>query len=264
MLKIIKLSLLCFTSVVLHGCATIEYYEFLEPKRSTSQQFIDAPYVYSGRVEINQESHHYQFSGVLHDGTDKFLDIDIPTNIAIKEHPMFSSSLDAKLGHNMVELSNSDHQRVLGEPALLVVNPNYPFDVDTIKAQPSAFSEEYYLQYQAQSVSENELKEPSAPSRCPHILLLNIDIYEELPTTLEIAQCSIEQSGEKAGEYSYVWQTINPDKILNTVEHDKPFGYQVAYLGLLFTVPFDAIVAPIYTLGWGIVSSKNLLFSGEE
>lgn len=245
MFNIIKLPLLCFILIVLQGCATIEYYEFLEPQRSAHQQFIDTPYVYSGLVETGVQTHQFQFSGVLYDTDNKILDINIATNIA--------TNVANKEHHNVVELSNSDFERALGEPALLVVNPNYPFNLDAIKAQPDAFAQKYYLQYQ-----------PHQPSTCPHIVLLNIDIYEELPTTLEFALCQSASANVDKAKNSYVWQTINADDISNKVEHDKMFGHQVGYLGFLVTVPFDVIVAPLYTLGWGLVASKNLLFSGEE
>lgn len=254
MFKIIKLPFLCFTYMVLQGCATMEYYEFLEPQRSANQQFIDTPYVYSGLVETGAQANTYQFSGVLHDNDDKYLDIIVPANIAVKEHPMVSSVLDAKLRHNLVELKNTDQEKTLGEPALLVVNPNYPFNLDMIKNKPRDFAEKYYLGYQSQSDFQ-----PKSQSDCPHIILLNIDVYEEFPTTIDIAMCQ-----SRAIKDGYVWQTINAEKISNLVEHDKVFGYQIGYLGFLITVPFDAIVSPFYTLGWGLVASKNLLFSGDE
>ena len=249
MFKILKLPLSCFMFIVLQGCASIEYYEFLEPKRSANQQFIDTPYVYSGLVETSEESQNYQFSGVLYDADDKILDITIPTN--------FANNLPRQ---NLVELSNSDYERKLGEPALLVVNPNYPFNIEDIKSQPDAFSREYYLQYQPLVLSQLARESTVEPSTCPHILLLNIDVYEELPTTLEIGHCvntDIETN-------SYVWQTVNAEHILNNVEHDKMFGHQLGYLGFLLTVPFDMIASPFYTLGWGLIASKNLLFSVDE
>ena len=42
------------------------------------------------------------------------------------------------------------------------------------------------------------------------------------------------------------------------------FGHQLGYLGFLVTVPFDLLVSPFYTLGWGLIASKNLLFSVDE
>jgi len=253
--KIIKLSMLWSITLVLHGCATIEYYELLEPQRSSSQQFIDIPYVYSGTMESDSKERKFQFSGVLHDGDHKYLDIKIPRDMSIKEHPMISAVLDTQLGHNIVELSNSDKERLIGEPALLVVNPNYPFNLDMIKAQPELFHQQHYLQYQPLALSQAA----RGNSDCPNILLLNIDIHDEQPTTLEYGYCKI--AGDPS---SYAWQVIENERIVNHVEHDKIFGHQVAYLGFLVTVPFDMIVSPFYTLGWGIVASKNLMFSGEE
>jgi hypothetical protein len=245
MLNILKLPLLCIIFIVLQGCASIEYYEFLEPQRSANEQFIGTPYVYSGLVEIGEQSQNYQFSGVLYDDDDKILDVTIPTHLAINSDPK-----------NLVELRNSDHERKLGEPALLVVNPNYPFNIEEVKSQPHAFAQKYYLQYQPLLLSQVAVE----PSTCPHILLLNIDVYEELPTTLEIGRCF--NTGIEAS--SYVWQIVSADHILNNVEHDKMFGHQLGYLGFLLTVPFDMIASPIYTLGWGLVASKNLLFSVDE
>jgi hypothetical protein len=235
--------------IVLQGCASIEYYEFLEPQRSTHQQFIDTPYVYSGLAEMSEQSKNYQFSGVLYDADDKILNITVPTNLAN------NSSLQS-----LVELSNSDHERALGEPALLVVNPNYPFNLEEIKSQPDAFARKHYLQYQPLVLSQRARESVVESSMCPHILLLNIDIYEELPTTLEIGQCF--NTGIETN--SYMWQTVNAEHILNSVEHDKMFGHQLGYLGFLVTVPFDMLVSPFYTLGWGLIASKNLLFSVDE
>ncbi len=249
MLTILKLPLLCLMFIVLQGCASIEYYEFLEPQRSANQQFIDTPYVYSGLVETSEQSQDYQFSGVLYDADDKILDITVPTNLANSSEPQ-----------SLVELSNSDSERTLGEPALLVVNPNYPFNIEDIKSQPEAFARKHYLQYQPLALSQLARESAVEPSMCPHILLLNIDIYEELPTTLEIGQCfniDIETS-------SYEWRTVNAEDILNNVEHDKMFGHQLGYLGFLVTVPFDMLVSPFYTLGWALIASKNLLFSVDE
>lgn len=241
MLKILKTPLIFCLFFVLHGCASIEYYGLIEPERSASEQFIDTPYVYSGSVEIQQDSNHYQFSGVLYDQDDKYLDILIPNKILIKEH--------------LIELSNSDVQKATGEPALLVVNPNYPFHLDAIKNQPQEFFQQNYLKYQPLVLSEIA----ATKFDCPNIVLLNIDIYEELPTTLEYGFCEIQ------GDYSsYIWHTILADKIANNVEHDKVFGYQVVYLGFIVTVPVDVIAASFYTLGWAMVSSKNLMVSGEE
>jgi len=272
MLTIIKLPLLCFILVVLHGCASIEYYEFLEPQRSANQQFIGTPYVYSGLLEIGQKSNHYQFSGVLYDRDDKYLDITIPTsvlasapiNISRLDHARASTLQQSERHNKTVELSNS-HEKQLTEkqliekPALLVVNPSYPFNLDVIKAQPLDFFQQYYWQYQP----ENPIGVLSQPAiediRCPDILLLNIDVYEELPTTLELGYCKTE--GDNS---SYTWQSVTSENIANNVEHDKMFGHQVSYLGFLLTVPFDIIAAPFYTLGWGLIASKNLLFSGEE
>ena len=249
MLKILRLPLLCLMLIVLQGCASIEYYEFLEPQRSANQQFINTPYVYSGLVEISEQSQDYQFSGVLYDADDKILDIAVPTNLANNSEPQ-----------NLVELSNIDQERILGEPALLVVNPNYPFNIEEIKSQPGAFARKHYLQYQPLVLSQLARENAVDSSICPHILLLSIDIYEELPTMLEIGQCfntDIETN-------SYEWQTVNAEHILNSVEHDKMFGYQIGYLGFLVTVPFDMLVSPFYTLGWALIASKNLLFSVDE
>ena len=263
MFKILKSSLLCLIGIVLQGCATIEYYEFLEPQRSPNQQFIDMPYVYSGLVEIDEQSQNYQFSGVLYDANDTILDIKIPANLAIRSNPQ-----------NLVELSNSDFERKLGEPALLVVNPVHPFNLDTIKSQPHAFARQYYLQYQPTILSADGVESAQEHATCPDILLLNIDVYEELPTTLELGRCQsavldlvISTGADTAidsEENTYVWQTINTEYILNNVEHDKIFGYQLGYLGFLLTVPFDVVVSPFYTLGWGLVASKNLLFAVDE
>lgn len=249
MLTILKLPLLCLMFIVLQGCASIEYYEFLEPQRSANQQFIDTPYVYSGLVGTSEQSQDYQFSGVLYDADDKILDITVPTNLANSSEPQ-----------SLVELSNSDSERTLGEPALLVVNPNYPLNIEDIKSQPEAFARKHYLQYQPLALSQLARESAVEPSMCPHILLLNIDIYKELPTTLEIGQCfniDIETS-------SYEWRTVNAEDILNNVEHDKMFGHQLGYLGFLVTVPFDMLVSPFYTLGWALIASKNLLFSVDE
>ena len=249
MLTILKLPLLCLMFIVLQGCASIEYYEFLEPQRSANQQFIDTPYVYSGLVETSEQSQDYQFSGVLYDADDKILDITVPTNLANSSEPQ-----------SLVELSNSDSERTLGEPALLVVNPNYPLNIEDIKSQPEAFARKHYLQYQPLALSQLARESAVEPSMCPHILLLNIDIYEELPTTLEIGQCF--DAGVEANTYK--WQTVNAEDILNNVEHDKMFGHQLGYLGFLVTVPFDMLVSPFYTLGWALIASKNLLFSVDE
>jgi hypothetical protein len=255
MQKLIKILTLWFIVLVLPGCATIEYYELLEPQRSNSQQFIDIPYVYSGTMESNSQERKFQFSGVLHDDDDKYLNIKIPRDNTRKEHPMISAVLDTKLGHNLVELSNSDVERAKGEPALLVVNPNYPFNLEAIKALPELFYQQHYLQYQPLVLSQAA----RGTSGCPNLLLLNIDIHDERPTTLEYGHCKVE--GDPS---SYTWKVIENEKIANYVEHDKIFGHQIAYLGFLVTLPLDVIVAPFYTLGWGIVASKNLMFSGEE
>lgn len=249
MLKILKLPLLCFMFIILQGCASIEYYEFLEPQRSANQQFIDTPYVYSGLVETSEQSQDYQFSGVLYDADDKILDITVPTNLANSSEPQ-----------SLVELSNSDSERTLGEPALLVVNPNYPLNIEDIKSQPEAFARKHYLQYQPLALSQLARESAVEPSMCPHILLLNIDIYEELPTTLEIGQCF--DAGVEANTYK--WRSVNAEYLLNNVEHDKMFGHQLGYLGFLVTVPFDMLVSPFYTLGWALIASKNLLFSVDE
>jgi len=257
MLTIIKLPFLCFILVVLHGCASIEYYEYLEPQRSANQQFIGTPYVYSGLLEIGQQSNHYQFSGVLYDRDDKYLDITIPTSVSTStptnsirtDHSRVSTSQRGELKSKVVELNNSDSKQLTGKPALLVVNPNYPFNLDVIKAQPLGFFQQYGV-----------LSQPAIEDiRCPDILLLNIDVYEELPTTLELGYCKTE--GDNS---SYIWHTVTSENIANNVEHNKMFGHQVSYLGFLLTVPFDIIAAPFYTLGWGLIASKNLLFSGEE
>ena len=249
MLKIVKLPLLCLMFIVLQGCASIEYYEFLEPQRSANQQFIDTPYVYSGLVGTSEQSQDYQFSGVLYDADDKILDITVPTNLANSSEPQ-----------SLVELSNSDSERTLGEPALLVVNSNYPFNIEDIKSQPEAFARKHYLQYQPLALSQLARESAVEPSMCPHILLLNIDIYEELPTTLEIGQCF--DAGVEANTYK--WRSVNAEYLLNNVEHDKMFGHQLGYLGFLVTVPFDMLVSPFYTLGWALIASKNLLFSVDE
>ena len=249
MLTILKLPLLCLMFIVLQGCASIEYYEFLEPQRSANQQFIDTPYVYSGLVGTSEQSQDYQFSGVLYDADDKILDITVPTNLANSSEPQ-----------SLVELSNSDSERTLGEPALLVVNPNYPFNIEDIKSQPEAFARKHYLQYQPLALSQLARESAVEPSMCPHILLLNIDIYEELPTTLEIGQCF--DAGVEANTYK--WRSVNAEYLLNNVEHDKMFGHQLGYLGFLVTVPFDMLVSPFYTLGWALIASKNLLFSVDE
>jgi hypothetical protein len=255
MKKIMKLCILWLSSVILHGCATFEYYELLEPQRSSKQQFIDIPYVYSGSMESKAQGNKFQFSGVLHDGDDKYLNITIARDTSHKEPTMISAVLDHQLGHKLVELSNSDVEHSTGEPALLVVNPNYPFNLAGIKAQPELFYQQHYLQYQPLTLSQAA----RGASDCPNILLLNIDINDERPTTLEYGYC------KKRGDHSsYTWQIIDDDKIANHVEHDKIFGHQIAYLGFLVTVPFDVIVSPFYTLGWGLVASKNLMFSGEE
>jgi hypothetical protein len=259
MQKIMKLCILWLASVILHGCATLEYYELLEPQRSSKQQFIDIPYVYSGSMESNGQEYKFQFSGVLHDGDDKYLDIKIPRDLSRKEHPMISAVLDHQLGHNLAELSNSDVERSTGEPALLVVNPNYPFNLAAIKSQPALFYQQHHLQYHLQDQSLALSQAARGVSDCPNILLLNIDINDERPTTLEYGYCKI-----KGDHSSYTWQIIDAEKIANHVEHDKIFGHQIAYLGFLVTVPFDVIAAPFYTLGWGLVASKNLMFSGEE
>lgn len=251
MLKILRLPLLCLMLIVLQGCASIEYYEFLEPQRSANQQFINTPYVYSGLVEISEQSQDYQFSGVLYDADDKILDITVPANLASNSE-----------SQNLVELSNIDHERILGEPALLVVNPNYPFNVEEIKSQPDAFVQQHYLQFQPLVLSQLARESTVDSSSCPHILLLSIDVYEELPTTLEIGQCFNTETNTETSIYE--WQTVNAEHILNSVEHDKMFGYQIGYLGFLVTVPFDMLVSPFYTLGWGIIASKNLLFSVDE
>jgi len=255
MKKIMKLCILWLFSVILHGCATFEYYELLEPQRSSKQQFIDIPYVYSGSMKSNAQEHKFQFSGVLHDRDDKYLNIKIPRDLSRKEHPMIGAVLDHQLGHNLVELSNSDVERSTGEPALLVVNPNYPFNLAAIKAQPALFYQQHYLQYQALALSQAA----QGISDCPNILLLNIDINDEYATTLEYGYCKI-----KGDHSSYAWKIIDDERIVNYVEHDKIFGHQIAYLGFLVTVPFDVIASPFYTLGWGLVASKNLMFSGEE
>lgn len=249
MLTILKLPLLCLMFIVLQGCASIEYYEFLEPQRSANQQFIDTPYVYSGLVGTSEQSQDYQFSGVLYDADDKILDITVPTNLANSSEPQ-----------SLVELSNSDSERTLGEPALLVVNSNYPFNIEDIKSQPEAFARKHYLQYQPLALSQLARESAVEPSMCPHILLLNIDIYEELPTTLEIGQCF--DAGVEANTYK--WRSVNAEYLLNNVEHDKMFGHQLGYLGFLVTVPFDMLVSPFYTLGWALIASKNLLFSVDE
>ena len=249
MLTILKLPLLCLMFIVLQGCASIEYYEFLEPQRSANQQFIDTPYVYSGLVENSEQSQDYQFSGVLYDADDKILNITVPTNLANSSEPQ-----------SLVELSNSDSERTLGEPALLVVNPNYPLNIEDIKSQPEAFARKHYLQYQPLALSQLARESAVEPSMCPHILLLNIDIYEELPTTLEIGQCF--DAGVEANTYK--WRSVNAEYLLNNVEHDKMFGHQLGYLGFLVTVPFDMLVSPFYTLGWALIASKNLLFSVDE
>jgi len=249
MLTILKLPLLCLMFIVLQGCASIEYYEFLEPQRSANQQFIDTPYVYSGLVGTSEQSQDYQFSGVLYDADDKILDITVPTNLANSSEPQ-----------SLVELSNSDSERTLGEPALLVVNPNYPLNIEDIKSQPEAFARKHYLQYQPLALSQLARESAVEPSMCPHILLLNIDIYEELPTTLEIGQCF--DAGVEANTYK--WRSVNAEYLLNNVEHDKMFGHQLGYLGFLVTVPFDMLVSPFYTLGWALIASKNLLFSVDE
>ena len=249
MLTILKLPLLCLMFIVLQGCASIEYYEFLEPQRSANQQFIDTPYVYSGLVENSEQSQDYQFSGVLYDADDKILNITVPTSLANNSEPQ-----------SLVELSNSDSERTLGEPALLVVNPNYPLNIEDIKSQPEAFARKHYLQYQPLALSQLARESAVEPSMCPHILLLNIDIYEELPTTLEIGQCF--DAGVEANTYK--WRSVNAEYLLNNVEHDKMFGHQLGYLGFLVTVPFDMLVSPFYTLGWALIASKNLLFSVDE
>jgi hypothetical protein len=255
MLKILKLSFLLCLFFALHGCASIGYYEFIEPERSASQQFIDTPYVYSGSVEAQQDSNHYQFSGVLHDLDDKYLDITIPNEILIKEHLIVTSASDSKLGNNLIELSNTDVKQIVGEPALLVVNPNYPFHLDAIKNHPQGFFQKNYLKYQPVNLSKNTDEKID----CPNIVLLNIDIYEELPTTLEYGACKTK------GDYSsYTWHIVLADEVANNVEHDKVFGYQIAYLGFIVTVPVDIIAASFYTLGWALVSTKNLMASGEE
>ncbi len=267
MLNIIKLPLLCFILVVLHGCASIEYYEFLEPQRSANQQFIGTPYVYSGLLEIGQKSNHYQFSGVLYDRDDKFLDVTVsttvststPTSITRSDHSRVSTSQQGERHNKTIELNNGDEKKLIGKPALLVVNPSYPFNLDLIKAQPLDFFQQYYWQYQPVNPIGG-LSQPAIEDiRCPDILLLNIDVYEELPTTLELGYCKIE--GDNS---SYTWQIITSENIANNVEHNKMFGHQIAYLGFLLTVPIDIIIAPFYTLGWGLIASKNLLFSGEE
>jgi hypothetical protein len=238
MLKILKLSFLYYIILVLYGCASIEYYELIEPERSANQQFIGTPYVYSGLVNTQTDSKNYQFSGVLYDLEDKYLDITI-----------------ASTEQNLIELTNSDTSQLSGEPALLVVNPDYPFHLDTIKGHPQEFFQQNYLKYQPLALAEigNEKFE------CPDIILLNIDIYEEFPTTLEFGYCA------KEGDYStYTWHTSLADKIANNVEHDKMLGYQIAYLGFIVTVPVDVIVASLYTLSWGLVSSKNLMVLGKE
>ena len=242
-------------AMVMHGCASIEYYEFIEPERSASEQFIGTPYVYSGSVESKKDSNHYQFSGVLYDLDDKYLDITIPNNISIKEHPMISATLDSKLRHNLIELSNSEVQQVSDKPALLVVNPSYPFHLDLIKEQPQEFFRQNYLKFQPLVLSAMALEE----FNCPNIILLNIDVYEELPTTLEYGYCKI-----KGDNSSYIWHSLMADKIVNNVVHDKMIGHQISYLGFIVTVPFDVITASFYTLGWSLVSSKNLMASGEE
>jgi hypothetical protein len=255
MKKIIKLCILWLSSVIFHGCATFEYYELLEPQRSSKQQFIDIPYVYSGFMESNAQENKFQFSGVLHDGDDKYLNITITRDTSRKKHPMIRAKLDHQLGDALVELSNSDVEHSTGEPALLVVNPNYPFNLAAIKTQPALFYQQHYLQYQPLVLSQAA----RGTSGCPNLLLLNIDINDERPTTLEYGYC------KKRGDHSsYAWQIIDDEKIANDVEHDKIFGHQIAYLGFLVTVPFDVIAAPFYTLGWGLVASKNLMFSGEE
>lgn len=255
MLTILKLPLLCLMFIVLQGCASIEYYEFLEPQRSANQQFIDTPYVYSGLVGTSEQSQDYQFSGVLYDADDKILDITVPTNLANSSEPQ-----------SLVELSNSDSERTLGEPALLVVNPNYPLNIEDIKSQPEAFARKHYLQYQPLALSQLARESAVEPSMCPHILLLNIDIYEELPTTLEIGWCSnaVANAEANTGTSTYEWRSVNAEYILNNVEHDKMFGHQLGYLGFLVTVPFDLLVSPFYTLGWALIASKNLLFSVDE
>jgi hypothetical protein len=255
MKKIAKLFILCLSYVILHGCATVEYYEFLEPQRSSKQQFIHIPYVYSGSMESHAQENKFQFSGVLHDGDDKYLNITIARDTSRKKHPMISAVLDHQLGHDLVKLSNSDVEHSTGEPALLVVNPNYPFNLEVIKAQPALFYQQHYLQYQPLVLSQAA----RGTTGCPNLLLLNIDINDERPTTLEYGYCKID--GDSS---SYTWRIIENEKIANSVEHDKIFGHQVAYLGFLVTVPFDVIAAPFYTLGWGLVASKNLMFSGEE
>lgn len=247
MLKILKTSFLCFIALALHGCASLEYYEFIDPERSANQQFIGTPYVYSGLVETQQDSKNYQFSGVLHDPEDKYLDIAIPNNIAVAEA--------ATVTANLIELKNSNTEQGGGEPALLVVNPDYPFHLDDIKDQPKVFFQQNYLKYQPQALSRLDIEQ----FNCPNIILLNIDIYEEFPTTLEFGYCETE------GDHStYTWHTALAERIANNVEHEKVFGYQVAYLGFIVTVPVDVIAASFYTLGWGMVSSKNLMTSGEE
>ena len=255
----IKLPLICFLLVALHGCATIEYYQVLEPRRSANQQFMATPYVYSGLFATDQQSHRYQFSGVLYDHDDKYLDVAIPTIITRLNYSMASTLLKDELRENVVELSNSDKKQSIGRPALLVVNPYYPFNPDVIKMQPLDFFQQYYWQYQPQSQVSVLSQSAQEDINCPHILLLNIDIDEELPTIIELGYCTIE--GDNS---SYSWQTITSESIVNNVEHNKMFGYQVGYLGFLLTVPFDVIAAPFYTLGWGLVASKNLLFAGEE
>lgn len=215
--------------LLLPGCATMEYYAYLEPKRSTNAQFIDMPYVYSGYSTTHQaKNSNYQFSGVLLDTDDKYLDININKEFII--------------------LSNTGNKLNPTEPALLVVNPNYPFDLNGIKNNPVEFFQEHYLK---------NLLQPISHIQCPQILILNIDIYEEQPTTLELGRCSNKDN-------NYTWQNINPDDIQNSVEHNKPIGYQLGYLGFLVTLPLDLVVTPIYSLAWGISSSKNLLFSGDE
>jgi len=244
--------------IIMSGCATVEYYGFLEPQRSANEQFMDIPYVYSGLVTTkkgngNKHSpklwYEYQFSGVLFDRNNKYLDISIPSNISIKEHSMVSEILDAKLRKNKVTLSNSNKMKDAGDPVLLVINPYYPFRYDDIKAHPEVFFKQYYI--------HSQTLPQQTDSTCPRILFLNIDVYEEHPTTMEMSDCPNGQKGN-ASE-SIAWEKISQWKIRNQVEHQKPFGYQVGYLGFLITLPVDIVITPLYTIGWGVIASVNLL-----
>jgi hypothetical protein len=250
-----KTLIIALAASSLFGCTTIEYYGYLEPQRTSNTQFIDMPYIYSGKVVVKKargtlEWYNYQFSGALHDTDDKFLNLRIPSNLSIKEHQMVSKKLDAKLRKDQVTISNGDKELMIGEPALLVINPGDSFDMQEIKQNPKDFFRRNYR--------KDQEKRSNSRVACPHIILLNIDIFEEEPTTIEFGHCDT-NNNNYSDVSQFIWEDVGHNIIRNYVEHDKPFGYQIGYLGFLVTLPLDIIVTPIYTLGWGLLATKNLL-----